>query len=411
MKRTDSASRPVPRRSKFLMALYPLFIVLCTAAVVLVAFSGSRKIDYVITDGNNIYSVSSYSQDISRVLEECGISGEGVSYTTEKQGQAIGITVLRPATVSVECDGKSNFIAMNGGTVGDALAKLGITLNEGDIISESTDAPISDGMKITVSRMDVEFSTAEKIISCGTTYVADDTLEAGATEVVTAGTDGLLRVTYKRTSVNGVLSGFDVSSEETVKEPVDAVVRYGTKVPVLQAETLSAGSGSSAQSSDSASGSGAASSSSPASVSSPASEPSPSSSGSSSGSSSSGGRSAVSNGQTATVAASDSGSGTVTTASGETFSYSKVISMTATAYYGGGTTSSGAPAQVGIVAALPGVIPAGTRVYIVSPYGSWEYGVAVVGDTPGINVVDLYMDTYEECIQFGMRDALVYILG
>ena len=85
--------------------------------------------------------------------------------------------------------------------------------------------------------------------------------------------------------------------------------------------------------------------------------------------------------------------------------------MTATAYYGGGTTSSGAPAQVGIVAALPGVIPAGTRVYIVSPYGSWEYGVAVVGDTPGINVVDLYMDTYEECIQFGMRDALVYILG
>ena len=53
----------------------------------------------------------------------------------------------------------------------------------------------------------------------------------------------------------------------------------------------------------------------------------------------------------------------------------------------------------------------GTKVYIVSAYGDWEYGIAVVGDT-GVkgNKIDLFYNTYDECIQFGRRDAIVYIL-
>ena len=87
--------------------------------------------------------------------------------------------------------------------------------------------------------------------------------------------------------------------------------------------------------------------------------------------------------------------------------------MTATAYTytsGANITSSGVPAQVGVVAALPRTLPQGTRVYIVSPYGSWEYGVATVGDRPANDIIDLFMETYDECIQFGVRDALVYVL-
>ena len=89
--------------------------------------------------------------------------------------------------------------------------------------------------------------------------------------------------------------------------------------------------------------------------------------------------------------------------------------MTATAYtYSSNSkmniTSSGVPVQVGVVAALPSTIKPGTKVYIVSAYGTWEYGVATVGDTPGRDIIDLFMETESECRQFGVKDALVYIL-
>lgn len=95
-------------------------------------------------------------------------------------------------------------------------------------------------------------------------------------------------------------------------------------------------------------------------------------------------------------------------------SYSNAITCSATAYYGGGTTASGRKAQVGVVAVDPRVIPLGTRLYIESADGSWSYGYAVAGDTGGAvkgNIVDLYFNTYQECINFGRKNCVVYILN
>jgi len=56
-------------------------------------------------------------------------------------------------------------------------------------------------------------------------------------------------------------------------------------------------------------------------------------------------------------------------------------------------------------------LPLGTKVYVVSNDGYCLYGFAIAEDT-GVrgNVIDLYMDTYEECVQFGVRECTVYIL-
>lgn len=80
---------------------------------------------------------------------------------------------------------------------------------------------------------------------------------------------------------------------------------------------------------------------------------------------------------------------------------------------GYGITASGMRAQVGVVAVDPRVIPLGTRLYIEAVDGSWVYGNAIAGDTGGAikgNRVDLFFDTYDECIKFGRRKARVYIL-
>ena len=70
-------------------------------------------------------------------------------------------------------------------------------------------------------------------------------------------------------------------------------------------------------------------------------------------------------------------------------------------------------AQRGVVAVDPRVIPLGTRLYIETADGSYIYGNAVAGDTGGAikgNKIDLFMNSYSECMQFGRRTVNVYIL-
>ena len=98
-----------------------------------------------------------------------------------------------------------------------------------------------------------------------------------------------------------------------------------------------------------------------------------------------------------------------------TMAFSAVKNMTATAYTAGydgvGTrTASGTTVRKGVVAVDRKVIPLGTKMFVVAN-GGIVYGTAVAEDTGVIgNKVDLYHDTYRECIQFGRRGCTVYIL-
>ncbi|MDY3281844.1 G5 and 3D domain-containing protein [Dysosmobacter sp.] len=110
------------------------------------------------------------------------------------------------------------------------------------------------------------------------------------------------------------------------------------------------------------------------------------------------------------------GSGVLTFQSGSTLRFTEVKSMTATAYtagYGGADycTATGTAVHVGTVAVDKRVIPLGTRMYIVTEKGDVVYGMAVAEDT-GVkgNKIDLYYNTYQECINFGRRTCSVYIL-
>ena len=109
------------------------------------------------------------------------------------------------------------------------------------------------------------------------------------------------------------------------------------------------------------------------------------------------------------------GSGVLTLQSGATLRFSSAKSMTATAYtagYDGAdyTTATGTFVRVGPVAVDKKVIPLGTKMYIVTNDGV-VYGTAVAEDT-GVkgNKVDLYYETYQQCINFGRRSCTVYIL-
>ncbi|MBR5437979.1 MAG: G5 domain-containing protein, partial [Clostridia bacterium] len=100
---------------------------------------------------------------------------------------------------------------------------------------------------------------------------------------------------------------------------------------------------------------------------------------------------------------------------GRPVKYLKVITGKATAYCTGSITSTGAPAMPGRVAVDPREIPYGTKMYIVSSDGKWNYGYCIASDTGGFiynsnTVVDLYIRGYATCRAFGRRNVDIYIL-
>lgn len=110
------------------------------------------------------------------------------------------------------------------------------------------------------------------------------------------------------------------------------------------------------------------------------------------------------------------GSGYLLMNSGDALHFSGSMAVTCTAYTTGydgvGTiTATGTTVRRGCVAVDKRVIPLGTNMFITTASGSYTYGMARAEDT-GVRgaKIDLFMDSYDECIQFGRRSATAYFL-
>lgn len=110
--------------------------------------------------------------------------------------------------------------------------------------------------------------------------------------------------------------------------------------------------------------------------------------------------------------------------------YKEVIEVKATAYClckkccgksednpGYGITRSGLKIVPGtgmkVIAVDPNVIPLGSKVYVEGVNGVKTYGYAVAADTGSAiknNKIDLYMDSHEETIKWGIRNMKVYVI-
>ena len=101
------------------------------------------------------------------------------------------------------------------------------------------------------------------------------------------------------------------------------------------------------------------------------------------------------------------GSQTSISRGGTTIRFKRAYVMRATAYcIPGGTTRTGASVRWGVIAVDPGVISLGENVYVEG------YGQAIALDTGGAikgNRIDLYMDSEEAALSYGVRNVMVYV--
>ena len=243
-----------------------------------------------------------------------------------------------------------------------ALALAGVEISERDRVTSALQADGS--VAVTVER---PVTTYEELIvdllPYDTLRQADPNLLLGEEQVVQAGVQGTVSARSRViTDPDGSLS--ITSMGTTVSQPVDEIVAYGTQVEPVAQSWLS-----------------------------------------------------VTDDVLTHIDANTDGSGTLTTASGQELTYTQVLSCKATAYttqrQSWKKTATGTTARVGAIAVDPKVIPYGTRMFIVSADGSITYGVATAEDCGGNikgNRIDLFFDTYDECISFGVRACDVYLL-
>lgn len=268
-------------------------------------------------------------------------------------GTGYDVTLAAGQTVTVNHHGSTISVQSRKETISALLSRLHIELGPMDMVAVDLSAP---GVELTISDQITYYEQVRETVTYETERVANPDLPKGTEQVVQAGVDG------ERTAIYEVIwSGGEQVSRHFVEEAdstaVNEIIEYGTAATAVTADD-----------------------------------------------------------RIASVNQNSDGSGTLVFQSGATLNFSSAKSMTATAYTAGhggadSCTATGTFVRKGVVAVDKSVIPLGTKMYIVSSDGSVVYGMAVAEDT-GVrgNKVDLYYDTYQQCINFGRRSCTVYIL-
>lgn len=386
------------------------FIAICSIIAASILFYGftpsadeeSSLTSVTVVDGENYFEVETKGRTVGDALYAANITlGEKDSVSKDPSAEIFDgdtITVNRGKLIFLNTSGETYEICTGAATVGDALVSDGFQVGKYDEVIPDVNAPIENGMSVSVTRVYVEVYEVHEEIPFTETTVTNDKENIGYKKVVQEGKPGTLSRTFKKVSKDGAGITATLIGENVTENPVEQIVEIGTKqVTVSEQQTT-------------ASNTGTANAAVSTSV-------------------------ALTPGQTAdgvpfaaipTMAQNN----TVTATSGNTavtaygtFTFSKVINAKATAYEGSsasngkwaGKTATGRVPEFGVVAVDPGVIPLNSRLYIESSDGgkSWIYGFAIAGDTGGAikgNRIDLCYNTTEQCYQFGRRDAVVYVL-
>lgn len=370
--------------------------------VLLLSQTAFAQNTYVITDGERIVIHTSSATDPAAVLDEAGLTlGSDDTYTTQGGDGVSEITVRRNLTVKIDNCGNELIVEASAGTVKALLEQLNIVPDENSTVSVALDAPLYDGIEITVTRTVHTTETYTKAVPYETTYYEDGTLPLGTQVVVSEGRNGEMICTADVTYRNGTEINRNVTKQILSRQATPRIIAIGTADPLSE---LNMSQFTTSDSESSYTETYIPEETTPEVDEEPAEEPS------------------VEDSKPAEEEQIEYpiiGENTITTASGEVLTYTHTMTVEATAYTKtdegcDNWTATGTLARYGAIAVDPSVIPYGTRMYIVSWDGSVVYGYATAEDCGGAingNRVDLYYDTYEECIQFGRRDCTIYFLS
>lgn len=344
------------RRKKGLLIRTVTILVPLMLTLLLLSQPAFAQNTYVITDGQRVFTYTTYATDPEDVLDEAGLKlGEGDSFTTEAGTGAATITIQRSQYLTVLYYGETIEVTSRGETVEALLRRLNLEPGPDDVVSRPLDSMTSDGLVLRVEKVQRLEQSYTSAITHDVSYCYDPELPEGTRTVLVEGVDGQAACTATVTYVNGEETDRVLTSQVVVRNPVTELIALGT-APETTADPD--------------------------------------------------GMPII-------------GEGTITLPTGEVLTYTDTMQVLATAYHKSDAgcddwTATMTLARVGAIAVDPRVIPYGTRMFIVSNDGEYIYGLATAEDCGGAIKgarIDLYYDTVAECNAFGRRGCTIYFLG
>ncbi|HLC95074.1 MAG TPA: G5 domain-containing protein [Patescibacteria group bacterium] len=150
-------------------------------------------------------------------------------------GTIIHIARAHPMTISV--DGSERTLLTQALSVGQALDESDIVLDEDDIVKPDRETFAKSGIKVVITRVEIEEQSTDKPIAFGTQTVEDLKLSWRKTVVTQKGENGIERLTYKVSKHDGKEVNRKLLKRETIKEPVTQIVIQGTDVRLGKSHT------------------------------------------------------------------------------------------------------------------------------------------------------------------------------
>ena len=323
------------------------------------------QVDFVHADGKT--SNTLFAGTVAELIESQGVTLSDNLFSSVDVNAVVTnnlrVEIINAYDIIINVDGEEKSVKTTSKTVGELLTEQGITLDEDDEVSPTADTVLTNNLVIDVLRVEYVTRETEEKIPFTTEKVNSSALNKGTEKVSQKGADGVKTTTYKDKVVNGAVESSELVSEEVTKEPVKEIIKVGTLVKQTSTKL--------------------------------------------------GNNKIEKNGNPISELELPSkytiGKNNVPT------EYKYTIQGRGAAYcIPGGITATGRPVKPGYIAVNPKQIPYGTEMWIVSNDGV-VYGYAIAADTGGfVNkgyfTCDLYMNSTEQCYQWGDRGVTIYVL-
>ncbi len=340
-----------------LRRVLPVFI-LAVATIAAAVLLGNAIHTVNIFDGESTYTVKALAGDAESALENVSLKSNDYKITsTEKNGRVTTIKLAYTFPVYITVGEQTTEHQIIGGTVAEILKLAGHTPDEFDMVEPSLDTVIDKTTYIDYSNIDYVTGTYTDVIPCSTEIVYSASHDAGTTQVVSNGVDGVQEVSYTEKLVNGESVERVINNVTVLSNAVNTKKIVGTKKS-----------------------------------------------------------SVTTSNNVKTISTLTPDAPIELDENGVPVNYLKKTTVQATAYtYTGNNCSTGVAPQPGYIAVNPQIIPYGTKMYIKSSDGKFIYGYAVAADTGGFiksrpTNVDLFFSSLSGCTSFGRRNVEIYFL-
>ncbi len=191
-----------------------------------------------IRDGGSVQYAFTQKVTTDDILSEQGIETierdrVGFNGFSGKYGE---ITINRAFPVTVTADGRRQELYVLGGTVRDALAQAGVTLDNDDLVNLPLVKETTENDNIVVNRVKYVLYDKTEVIEHRVIDKQSPLIRSGTSRRLSTGYDGEKILTIEEKYIDGKLKETKVVNENITKEPEDAVMLRGAKIPASPLE-------------------------------------------------------------------------------------------------------------------------------------------------------------------------------